>query len=353
MFPPPPRCLKSETGCVVRELCQYDASERRGAEKTEEGMIQLFGFDIGSSVSEIAQGVADIILAAGAVAGGVFGFKKWSDGKALARSKTLDSLLEKFNKNELRKLVCKIDSSGGASDLIKSAMSEAGENDKLKVEDALMFVALLCQLKSNDVISETEFLLFKDSVLKILDDDDVKVYISQAVIDSGLEPEDTHYAYLLKFASENGINMNVATGPIDSRKDTPMKQNTNMVETAVPSGAIQESEFDVPTAIIKINRKYREGMNDDEIREAVRGWWRLRLDIAQKVKIVLAVANGCVKGVYRVQKWIPATSPDDRGRIGFIGETADEATCKKFKGRSTKTLFCQGAANPVRYFNVK
>lgn len=316
-------------------------------------MIQLIGLDIGSSVSEIVQGASEFVIAMCTVLGGVFGWKKWSDEKTLKRTQTLDSLLEKFNNNELRKHVCTIDSSGGASELIRSALSETGESDKLKVENALMFVALLCQLRSSNVISDAEFLLFKDSIMKILDDDDVKEYISQSVTDSGLEPAETHYAMLLKFARDNGITMDVSTQNNDNRKGMLMKQNADVIETENLSVPIRENEFTMPTAIIKINRKYREGMSDEEVKAVVSGWWRLRMEVADKVKLVLAVANGYVKGVYRVEKWIPATSQDETGRIGFIGTTADEATCRKFKGRSTKLLFSQGAANPVRYFNVK
>ncbi|MBQ6007186.1 MAG: hypothetical protein IJL17_01505 [Kiritimatiellae bacterium] len=304
-------------------------------------------------MSEIVQGMSELILALCAVVGGWLGWKKWSDEKALKRSKAIDSLLERFNNNELRKLVCTIDSSGGASELIRGAMSEAEGTAKLKVEDSLMFVALLCQLKSSGVITSAEFLLFNDSIMKILDDDDVKAYISQAVADSGLEAGETHYASLMKFAYDHGINMDIKVRDDDTLKAEFMKPNVDERATLSPSRPIHETEFDVPTAIIKINRKYRENMNDDEVRKAVGGWWRLRIDVAQKVKLVLAVANGYVKGVYSVEKWIPASAPEEVGRIGFIGHPADEVTRKKFMGRSSKALFGRGAANPVRYFNVK
>ena len=330
-------------------------------------MIQLLGWDIGNSVSEIIQGGSSLILAICAVVGGGLGWRKWADEKVLKKSKAIDALLEKFNNNELRKRVCTIDSSGGASELIKSAMSETGEGDRLKVEDSLMFVALLCQLSFNGVIPEDEFVLFKDSIMKILDDDDVKNYIRQAVSDSGLEPEDTHYATLLKFARGKGIDIDVsepntstmsrndAENEVSIKQDVELsvKQGVNKTDVLCLTKPISECEFDEPTAIIKINRKYLEGMRDDEILDAVSKWWRLRMDIAQKVSLVLAVANGYVKGVYRVQKWIAAESPNEAGRIGFIGKSADELTCKKFMGRSTSALFSRGAANPVRYFNVK
>ena len=316
-------------------------------------MIQFYGLDIANSMSEIVQGVSGFVLALCAVVGGVFGWGKWSDEKALKRSKMLDTLLEKFNNNELRKLVCTMHSSGGASEFIKNAMLKTGEDDRVKVEESLMFVAQLCQLKSSNVLSEDEFLFFKDSVMKILDDDDVKVYINKSVDDSDMDPECTHYAVLLRFASRNGIDMNVNRQNSSARKDPCLKDGKVETELTTSSVPIQEDEFDLPTAIIKINRKYRKGMNDDQILEAVAGWWRLRMDVAEKVRLVLAVANGCVIGVYRVERWISAKLPEEVGRIGFVGKTADAATCKRFIGRSTTALFSRGAANPVRYFNVK
>lgn len=317
-------------------------------------MIQLLGFDIGSSVSEIVQGASEFVLAVCAVSGGVFALKKWSREKLLERSKTLDSLLEKFNNNQLRKFVCSIDSSGGASELIATAMSEKGEDAKIKVEDALTFVAQLCQLKTTKVISENEFRLFKDSILKIIDDDDVKRYICQTIADSGMEPKDTHYALLLEFAKENGISIDIKTAVSDTRDDSPITQDVVKTEVTDLSHPIQKVEFgDVPTAIIKINRLYRDGMDDTEVYNKVRGWWRLRMCMAKQVKIVLAVANGSVKGVYRANKWIESPYPDLQGRVGFDGVRAEESIRQKFIHRSTKALFSKGAANPVRYFNVK
>lgn len=106
--------------------------------------------------------------------------------------------------------------------------------------------------------------------------------------------------------------------------------------------------------IIKINKLYQEGMNDQEVYEKVRKSWRVRPENANKYEVVLAVASGIVRGVYLIDKWQPTSDPDCRERYEFVRKEDDPKTEKEerdcFLGKSVRSLFPQGASNPIRYY---
>ena len=96
------------------------------------------------------------------------------------------------------------------------------------------------------------------------------------------------------------------------------------------------SEIDDPTILISINKS----IETRNIYDAVRFAWKLSLEEAQKAKIVLAVTQGIVRGVFIVHQWLPATEENfpkfkllgeetfnptlRERRFGFIGEPAPE-----------------------------
>ena len=317
-------------------------------------MINWYGLDIGMSVSEIAQGAAAALVAVGGVVGGCFAYRKWSVEKALKRGESLDALLEKFTNDKVRKFICRFASAGGASELFANA--KPGSDEELEIENSLMFLSQLCNMRMSKAISKKEFLLFEDSVLRVLSDDDVKRYINNALTDADIDVEKSHYGLLVAFAKKNKIDMNKfemnnAVQDKQGVEDNVGEKITNPLSEKMEIKP--EIEFDKPTAIIKINRLYRDGMDEKtEVYNAVRGWWRLRLDVAKNVKLVLAVAHGVVRGVYKVSDWVASTDPADADRIGFVGVPAEKAEHDKFINRSVRSLFSKGAANPVKYFNL-
>ena len=298
--------------------------------------------------------ISALIMAVGGLIGGYFTYSKWGEEKALKRSECLEKLLAKFTKDKIRNFICQFSSTGGASEFF--AKVYPGSKAEREIENSLMFVSQLCSMKMSNVISCEEFSLFEDSVFRILSDDDVKRYIKNVLRDAGIEGKDSHYALLIKFAEKNGIDMNEFEDNIPTArlgKESVQGCANGQTAESRSNGLCPEVDFDRPTAIIRINQLYRDGMNDQEVYETVRGWWRLRLEVAQKVKMVIAVAHGIVRGVYYVDKWIEASDPAEAGRIGFIGKTADKSICDRFIGRSVRALFSRGAANPVKYFNLE
>lgn len=110
--------------------------------------------------------------------------------------------------------------------------------------------------------------------------------------------------------------------------------------------------------IIKVNRSYREGMSALELYDITRGCWKRSLSSVNGSEFALAVVNGIVKEVYRIEAWLPAeevtreTIPynekNDAGRIAFQGAVAMENVRKKYLNNSVVELFKRGEANPVK-----
>ena len=72
-------------------------------------------------------------------------------------------------------------------------------------------------------------------------------------------------------------------------------------------GAVHLKPEDIKHSIlvIKINKLYRKGMSEDELYDAVRGYWAASLKSIEtkKVRYVFAVYNGLIVGVYRPDEW--------------------------------------------------
>lgn len=110
--------------------------------------------------------------------------------------------------------------------------------------------------------------------------------------------------------------------------------------------------------IIKVNKSYREGMSAMELYDITRGCWMRSLSSVKDCEYALAVVNGIVKEVYRIEAWLPAeevtreTIPynekTDARRIAFQGAVAMENVRKKYLNNSVAELFKRGEANPVK-----
>ena len=112
-----------------------------------------------------------------------------------------------------------------------------------------------------------------------------------------------------------------------------------------------------PAILITINRLYRSDMTAEELYEATRGIWVIgpRRD---KAELALAVYQGIVREVYRIERWYPAgtleyrTRPDlsaasSPGRWEFTGHVAEDVR-DSYVGHSVG----KGGQNPIRYVNL-
>lgn len=118
-----------------------------------------------------------------------------------------------------------------------------------------------------------------------------------------------------------------------------------------------------PAVLIRINKVYRPDMTRRELYEMTRSCWRVGPD-REKAEYAMAVFDGVILEVYRIEAWLPggSTFGDDchgerdldalKDRFEFVGRIAHEVR-DKYIGKSVRHIWSLGAQNPVRYVNVR
>ena len=110
--------------------------------------------------------------------------------------------------------------------------------------------------------------------------------------------------------------------------------------------------------LINVNKS----SEDRDLYDAVRYAWKVSLKRAEKCKYVLAVRRGLIIGVFKAEKWLPATKdyfPDlfyagngtPEGRYGFIGndDVPEEVRQRYLQKRVPDKHRKRGASFPIRY----
>jgi uncharacterized protein len=115
-----------------------------------------------------------------------------------------------------------------------------------------------------------------------------------------------------------------------------------------------------PAILIRINQLYRSGMNATELYEVTRGVWKVGVRRKQ-AHYALAVFQGVVKAVYRINTWHEAATTcyqtrqredvNVPGRSEFVGEPAEAQLCEKYIGKSVSGHFATNSQNPITYVN--
>src|SRR4051812_44563290 len=127
--------------------------------------------------------------------------------------------------------------------------------------------------------------------------------------------------------------------------------------TEKTTGVLMPTMTDRPAVVLRINKLWHPEMNVDDVYDAVRGWWVIGPNRAD-CEYAIAVANGIVRGVFRIHGWHPRRKGDynweddapDKPRWGFDGAPAPEL--EHLIGSDISELFPRGSANPVTYLNV-
>lgn len=106
-----------------------------------------------------------------------------------------------------------------------------------------------------------------------------------------------------------------------------------------------------PLLLIKINQQWKLGMSMDQVYEAVRWYWRMDKQRAEKAHYVLAVAHGIVRGVFKPKEFkritaleaVEINDPKAKGKVYF---NAVPAVDSEYLYTSTK----EGKVRtPIRY----
>lgn len=117
--------------------------------------------------------------------------------------------------------------------------------------------------------------------------------------------------------------------------------------------AAEEVSFQHKCLMITINRSASER----EVYSATRYAWKISRKKVEEVEYVLAVIQGMIVGVFKPIRWMDATAEnfpefqlDRPGRIGFIGENAEESVRQLYlRKRVPDSYRKRGAANPIKY----
>lgn len=130
------------------------------------------------------------------------------------------------------------------------------------------------------------------------------------------------------------------------------------VENIVALYGAEEVRVTEPSLLIRINEQYRYGMSPVDLYDATRGVWRVG-ERREKAELALAVFEGVVQEVYRIQSWHPAGATFSTrgdlactGRWEFVGNVAEAKVRKKYYLKSVRKEFAQGNQNPIRYLNL-
>jgi len=117
-------------------------------------------------------------------------------------------------------------------------------------------------------------------------------------------------------------------------------------------------EFDDPVVLFKINNKFRYSMTDQELYDATRAQWKMKLENAEKAKYACAVFDGTIQEVYSIAGWLKSGATLNNkvievleDRIEFVGNIAEEKVRQKYKYKSVAHLYKRGESNPVKYIN--
>lgn len=106
--------------------------------------------------------------------------------------------------------------------------------------------------------------------------------------------------------------------------------------------------------LLNLNREYRYGMTNpdgtttDALYKVTSGSWRAGIQRAQKAECVMAVYQGVVREVYRIDEWYVAH--DNKQRICFNGAVAEDIR-GQYVGRRVDSGK-KGSQNPVRYKGI-
>lgn len=113
------------------------------------------------------------------------------------------------------------------------------------------------------------------------------------------------------------------------------RMNLNEIQARLSA---EDAVIDDSVILVRINRTFKSGMDDEDLYEITRGVWKMG-ERRNKAKYALAVYRGIVRGVYKINQWHPAGSTkynwrtdvfDNPERWEFSGTVADDEIHSKY-----------------------
>ena len=290
------------------------------------------------------------------VGGGGFGawwtYRQWRHEQKLKRAESLKALLDDFENNTIRAVVCSSDADDAAKTLFIRA--ESDEATRRDIEKSLDFFSYICYLQESKLITPSEFGFFKRQLEKILADRSVQEYLEQSI-----QSEDGRFRYLVKYMSPVHCASNAADEPI-LRTDLENHNQKEKKDKMNDKKPLEEADFTEPTLLVRL--KNAGGRKPED---AAKGWWKVKRESINGMKYAVVAIDGIVCGVYVIAGWqkygeSEAVVTDAShgfggipGRFQFSIAPAPVELEKRYMGRPTKNLFGKGAVNPIRYLGVQ
>ena len=126
---------------------------------------------------------------------------------------------------------------------------------------------------------------------------------------------------------------------------------------------LTQNDITEDVVIIKINQSYDLYMSALQLYDITRGCWRRKIESVESAKYALATYKGEVVEVYKIDYWchaselnretIPYNPERQHNRIGFSGSVAPKEIRDKYIGKSVKTFFKWGEADPVKLIRAE
>lgn len=130
----------------------------------------------------------------------------------------------------------------------------------------------------------------------------------------------------------------------------------------------EEAHITEKSILIRINQFYNPEYEPIKLYDSTRGIWKVNKENAKKAEYAMAVYNGQIKEVYKIEEWFKAgktfstnhsaeelVAQGERytSRYEFVGNIAEPEVRDKYKNKLVeKGVFVPGNANPIRYLNI-
>lgn len=285
------------------------------------------------------------IVGAGSLLFGVvvFFINSWKE-RSRRQQEYLERMMEKFLGNKVRKLLHMFDSDEGIGEYLRNLgdLSKRGGDDGYAIDELLFRIEHLLYLKITATISEKEFAFFVSDIVKILSSPGIQKYLVDYGGTGVKSPES--FKLIKGFIGEKKLWSRVAEDVSGCKDEVDDAESV--------AGVVAPKDFREPVIFIRINQYYKEGMNDEQVYEVVRGEWRINPESTKGYRWVVAVAHGVIRGVFPVLEWKMSERTDCVGRWRFTKDsnTVVMPEMMAWIGKSVKWMFPKGSANPVRYF---
>ena len=121
------------------------------------------------------------------------------------------------------------------------------------------------------------------------------------------------------------------------------------LEAIVAEYVARPVEIEHPVVLIRISNLYEHGMTPEALYKATREWWRITPS-HHNPQWALAVYQGIVRAVYRIERWEQEPPTNRKRRWAFDG-VRDIGIEERYLWTDVTRYLPLGARNPVKYVN--